>query len=127
MNVVESSAWLEYFASGPNATYFAQAIERPEELVVPSVTLYEVFKKVLQEADEDRALQAVVAMRQGTVVDLDGQIALMAARRSVETGLPMADSIILATAEAHGATVWTQDEDFQGLPNVEYRPKGRPS
>jgi len=123
MNVVDSSAWLEYFSAGPNADFFAGAITQTDELVVPSVTLYEVFKKVLQELDEDRALQTVAAMQQGTVVDLDGRVALLAARLSVEKALPMADSVILATAGVHGATLWTQDADFQGLPNVEYRPK----
>ena len=125
MNVVDSSAWLEYFANGANAKHFAGAIERTGELIVPSVTLYEVFKKVLKDADEERALQAVAAMQQGTVVDLDGQIALLAARIGVERKLPMADSIILATALVHGAVVWTQDADFEGLPNVQYRPKER--
>ena len=125
MNVVDSSAWLEYFANGPNAKDFAGAIERTDELMVPSVTLYEVFKKVLRNADEERALQVVAAMQQGTVVDLDGRLALLAARIGVERRLPMADSIILATAVVHGAIVWTQDADFQGLPNVQYRPKKR--
>jgi toxin FitB len=125
MNVVDSSAWLEYFANGPNAEDFARAIERTRDLIVPSLTLYEVFKKVLKDTDEERALRAVAAMQQGTVVDLDGPTALLAARIGVERGLPMADSIILATALVHRATVWTQDVDFQGLPNVEYRPKRR--
>lgn len=121
MNVVDSSVWLEYFANGPNASFFAAAIENTEELLVPSLTLYEVFKKVLQQRDEGRALHAVALMQQGTVVDLDSRIALDAARLSVACKLPMADSAILATAHAYGATLWTLDADFKGLPGVQYR------
>jgi predicted nucleic acid-binding protein len=121
MNVVDSSAWLEYFANGPNASFFTPPIEDLEELIVPSITIYEVFKRVLQQRDEGQALQAVAAMEQSTVVELDAGIAVNAARISVELKIPMADSIVLATARVHGATVWTQDEDFRDLPNVQYR------
>lgn len=121
MNVVDSSAWLEYFANGPNAGFFAPAIEKTSELVVPSLTLYEVFKRVLQQRDEGAALQAVAVMQQGAVVDLDAPLALAAARLSAEQNLPMADSVILATARAQAATLWTQDADFKGMPGVEYR------
>jgi predicted nucleic acid-binding protein len=121
MNVVDSSAWLEYFANGPNASFFAPAIERPEELLVPSLVLYEVFKRILQQRDEGQALQAVAVMQQGAVIDLDAPLALVAARISLERKLPMADSVILATARAYGATVWTQDADFKGLAGVQFR------
>lgn len=121
MNVVDSSAWLEYFANGPNAPFFAQPIERTEELLVPSIVMYEVFKRILQQRDEDHALQAVAAMQQATVVDLDTRIALLAARLSLEHTIPMADSMILATARAFDAAIWTQDADFKGLPGVHYR------
>ncbi len=121
MNVVDSSAWLEYFANGPNASYFAPAIEKTRDLIVPSLTLYEVFKRILQQRDEGAALQAVAAMQQGRVVDLDAILAITAARISAERKLPMADSIILATASAPGAELWTQDADFKGLPGVHYR------
>ena len=121
MNVVDSSAWLEYFANGPNASFFATAIEQMDKLLVPSLTLYEVFKRVLQQRDEGHALQAVAAMQQGIVIDLDGRIALDAARISFNSKLPMADSIILATARAYSATVWTQDPDFKDMPGVQYR------
>ena len=123
MNVVDSSAWLEYFANGPNAAFFAKPIEKVEDLIVPSVSLYEVFKRVMTQRGEDQALQAVAMMQQGTVVDLDATIALSAARISVENQLPMADSVILATARAHGATLWTQDADFDGMPGIKYREK----
>jgi predicted nucleic acid-binding protein len=121
MNVVDSSAWLEYFANGPNASFFAPAIEKTANLVVPSLTLYEVFKRILQQRDEGAALQAVAAMQQGRVVDLDASLALIGARLSTDHSLPMADSIILATAQAYGAVLWTQDSDFKGMPGVEYR------
>jgi toxin FitB len=120
MNVIDSSAWLEYFANGPNASFFARAIEQTDDLVVPSLTLYEVFKKVLQQADEGNALQAVAVMQQGTVVDLDARLVLDAARISIRQKLPMADSIILAAAQACEATLWTQDEDFKNIPGVQF-------
>jgi toxin FitB len=123
MKVVDSSAWLEYFANGPNASFFAPAIEQTDDLLVPSLTLYEVFKRILQQTDEGHALQAVAVMQQGTVVELDARIALDAARISLKNKLPMADSIILATAWAYEATVWTQDEDFKDIPGVQFRKK----
>jgi toxin FitB len=121
MNVVDSSAWLEYFAAGPNAPFFSFAIEKTEKLIVPSFSLYEVFRRVLQQRNENDALQAVTAMQQGRVVDLDATIALRAARISIDHKLPMADSVILATTRAFGATLWTQDADFDGMPGVRYR------
>jgi len=123
MKVVDSSAWLEYFANGPNASFFAPTIERIDDLLVPSLTLYEVFKRILQQTDEGHALQAVAVMQQGTVVDLDARIALDGARISIKNKLPMADSIILATAWAYEATLWTQDEDFKDIPGVQFRKK----
>ncbi len=121
MNVIDSSAWLEYFANGPNARFFAPAIEDNAHAIVPALTLYEVFKRVLQQRDESEALQAVATMQQGTVVDLNASIAISAAKISLELGIPMADSAILATARAYDATLWTQDEDFKGLGGVKYR------
>jgi predicted nucleic acid-binding protein len=124
MNVVDSSGWLEYFADAPNADFFAPAIEDTSELIVPSISVYEVFKKVLQERGEGDALQSVAIMTQAEVVGLDTTLALSAARLSVELKLPMADSIILATARMVGATLWTQDADFEGLEGVQYIMKG---
>ena len=124
MNVVDSSAWLEYFADGPNAGEFAGAIAATDELIVPSITLFEVFKRIRVQRDPAAALYAVAQMRRGRVVDLDGDLAVAAAALSADSGLPMADSIILATARAHDAALWTQDADFAGLDGVEYR---RPS
>ena len=121
MNVVDSSAWLEYFANGSNATFFASAVEKTEELMVPTISLYEVFKRVLQQRNEDDALQAIALMQQGQIVDLDPSLAISAARLSLDQKLPMADSIMLATARAFDAVLWTQDVDFKGLPRVRYR------
>jgi predicted nucleic acid-binding protein len=120
MNVVDSSGWLEYFADGPNADFFAGAVENTTELFVPTISIYEVFKRVLQQRDEGDALQAVAVMQQGRVVDLETAIAMRAAKVSVELKLPMADSVMLATARMYNATLWTQDADFKNMEGVEY-------
>ena len=120
MNVVDSSAWLEYFADGPNAGVFAKPIEATRSLVVPTLSLYEVFKRVSQQLDEDEALRAIAVMEQGTVVDLDRATALEAARLAIVHRLAMADSVMLATAQRHRATLWTQDADFDGLQGARY-------
>jgi predicted nucleic acid-binding protein len=120
MNVVDSPAWLEYFADGPNADFFAPAIENVSELIIPSISIYEVFKRVLQQRAESDALQAVAVMQQGQVVDLDTATALYAAKLSMELRLPMADSVMFATARMHNATLWTQDADFKDLEGVQY-------
>lgn len=121
MNVVDSSAWLEYFADGPNAGEFAEAVADIEELVVPSVALFEVFKRIRVQRDLGSALHAVAQVRRGRVVDLDADLAVAAAELSADTGLPTASSIVLATARSEEATLWTQDADFEGLEGVEYR------
>ncbi len=117
-NVVDSSGWLEYFIGSSRAQLFASAIEDTENLVVPIITIYEVFKKVLRERGENEALQVASSMQSGSVVDLDIGITLDAARLQ----LPLADSIIYATALRHGATLWTQDDHFEGLSSVRYFP-----
>jgi predicted nucleic acid-binding protein len=123
LNVVDSSAWLEYFGGGDNAAKFAAVIEAPEELVVPALTVYEVFKRMCQTKDETSALSAVATMMQSRVLNLTAGLAIDAARLSLETGLATADSIVLAAARVEGATLWTQDVHFAGLPQVEYRAK----
>jgi predicted nucleic acid-binding protein len=120
MNVVDSSGWLEYFAGGRNAGFFSRAIEDTASLIVPALSLFEVFERVLQQRGEPAALQAVALMHQGRVVDLDASLALEAARLSVAERLPLADSVMLATARAFGATLWTQDADFQGRDGVRF-------
>lgn len=119
-NVVDSSGWLEYLADGPNADFFAGPLAEPDALIVPTISVFEVFKRVLQQRDETTALQVAALMQQGKVVDLDLGLALLAGRLSVDLKLPMADAIILATARRFGAVLWTQDADFDGIPGIRY-------
>jgi len=123
MNLVDSSAWLEYFADGPNTKHFAPVLKIPDQLVVPSVTLYEVCKVVLRESDENNALQACAAMQKGLVIPLDAKLAIVASKLSLLHRLPMADAVILATAREHGAILWTQDAHFKEIAGVKYFPK----
>ncbi len=119
MNVVDTSGWIEFLFEGRNADVFAPRIEDVDNLLVPVICLYEVFKKVNAVADEPKALQAIGQMKQGRVVEVTEAIALRAALISLKHHLPMADSLILSTAWAEQATLWTQDEHFAGLPGVE--------
>jgi predicted nucleic acid-binding protein len=123
VNLVDSSAWLEYFAAGPQAGQFAAVIEDVTRLVVPTIVLLEVTRRVMQQRGEDEALQVAAVLHQGQVVALDSGIALSAAQLGVAHKLPLADSIIYATAKQLGATVWTMDADFEGLAGVRYVPK----
>ena len=123
MNLVDSSGWLEFFADGRNAEFFAAAIEDTENLIVSTINIYEVFKRILQQRGEDAALQAVALMHQAGVVDVTSPIAMDAVKLSADLKLPMADSLILATARACGAILWTEDADFDGLPNVRFTKK----
>lgn len=123
MNLVDSCGWLEYFAEGSNADFFAKPIENISHLIVPSICILEVFKRILQQKGEEAALQAVALMHQGKIVDLTSTIALKAGKISFDLQLPLADSVIVATAIAHDAIVWTQDSDFKGFPNVRYKAK----
>jgi predicted nucleic acid-binding protein len=120
MNVVDSSGWLEYFANGKNADFFAPAIEDEKNLLVPVISIYEVFKRVLLEYGIDMAELRIADLYKGQPLDLTPSLALSAAQLSVAHSLPMADSLILATARAYNATLWTQDEHFKDLPGVRY-------
>lgn len=123
MNLVDSSGWLEYFADGPNASFFAPAIESVDDLIVATINIYEVFKRVRQQRGRTIAYRAVAQMRLGQIVDLNRKLAISAARLGLEHKLALADSVILATARAHRATLWTQDDDFAGLKRVRYKAK----
>jgi predicted nucleic acid-binding protein len=123
VNLVDSSGWLEYFGGGPRAGQFARVIEDVESLVVPTIVLVDVCRRVMQQCGEDEALQTAAVLHQGLVVDLDSGLALSAAQLGVAHKLPLADSIILATAKQFGATIWTMDGDFEGMPHVRYFPK----
>ena len=126
MNVVDSSGWLEYLTDGPNADFFAPPIEDEANLAIPAVCFYEVFRRLLQVAGEERALDAAGLMSRGVILDLGRQEAIDAARLSIEYRLSMADSLILATARAHDATLWTQDAHFKGIEGVQYIEKRGP-
>ena len=120
MNLVDSCGWLEYFADGPNATFFASAIEDTDTLLVPTLCILEVFKRVLQQRGEDAALQAVALMQQGQVIDLDSGTAVNAAKIGHEIKLPLADAVIVATARIHHAVIWTQDSDLKDVEGVKF-------
>ncbi|MFA5865218.1 MAG: type II toxin-antitoxin system VapC family toxin [Phycisphaerae bacterium] len=119
-NLVDSCGWLEYFADGTNSDFFAPAIEDTDNLIVPTICILEVFKRVLQQRTEVDALQAVALMQQGQIIDLDTSIALSAAKISYKIKLPLADSVILATAHTREAWIWTQDADLKGIGMVKY-------
>jgi toxin FitB len=120
MNVVDSSGWLEYFADGPNAEFFTKPIQDVDRLIVPTLSIFEVFKRIVQQRGESDALQAVAVMQQGTIADLTLTLALESVRVSIAKNLPLADSVMLATARSHSAKFWTQDADFQKIEGVEY-------
>lgn len=123
MNVVDTSAWLEYFSGGKNAAAFSVPIKQTEDLVVPTICIYEISKVILRESDENHLIQALAALHQGQIVELTSTLASAAAKISLAYSLPMADSIIYATAKLHSATTWTQDKDFELLSDVKYLPK----
>jgi len=123
MNVVDSSGWLEYLANGNNGYIYAPIIQDTKKLIIPTICIYEVFKRILTQRSEEVALQAIGIMSLGTIADLTREIALESAQLSIEFKLAMADSMILATARANQATLWTQDADFKDIAGVEYFPK----
>jgi len=120
MNIVDSSGWLEYFAEGSNADFFAPAIEDTKNLLVPVICIYEVFKKLLVQSGVNEAQVHVSDMKQGKIIEIDESLALSAAKLSADLKLPMADSLILATTRANNAVLWTQDEHFKDLDGVKY-------
>jgi predicted nucleic acid-binding protein len=122
MNLVDSSGWLEYLADGPSADAFSKPLRDTANLLVPAVCIYEVFKVALRERGDEAALQAMALMRQGLVVDLNAELAILAAKLSLEFKIPMADSIVLATARSYDAVIWTKDADFKDITGVKYLP-----
>ena len=123
MNVVDSSGWLEYFADTSFADFFVSAIEDADNLVVPSITIFEVYKRLYTHKGRDIALEAIAYMQTGKVVDVDTGLAVEAAEFSVNEKVPMADSIIYILARFHTAVLWTQDYDLKGFEGVEYQRK----
>jgi len=120
VNVVDSSCWLEFFSGSEIGDEIAPVIGDAERLVVPSITIYEVFKKLLIELDEDRALFAIAHMKQGVVIDLDADLAIVSARTGKELKLSLVESIIYAISRKYDAILWTQDKHFQSLEAVRY-------
>jgi len=120
MNLVDSRGWLEYFADGPNADFFTSPIEETKNLIVPSICVFEVFKRIYVQRGEDAALQAAALMHQGEIVDIDDTVALAAAKYSIDYLLPLADSMILAVAKLRKAVLWTQDADFKDITGIKY-------
>lgn len=120
MNLVDSSGWLEYFTDGKNAKFFAPVIENSSELIVSVINLYEVYKKVSSEKDDESAIQVIALMQQPKVVEITSSISILAAKLSIKLKIPMADSLIYATAKAYNAIVWTQDSDFENLEGIKY-------
>jgi predicted nucleic acid-binding protein len=127
LNIVDSSGWLEYFVDGPNAKFFAAPIESTTELIVPAITVYEVYKRTTQLRGRDSAVRVAAAMQRGMVADLIADLAIASAEVSIGEGLPLADSIILATARAYGASLWTHDADFAKIGGVKYVARRVPS
>ncbi len=125
MNIVDSSGWLEYLSDGPNAAAFEKALMNVDALLVPTLCLHEVFKIVLRERGENSALEVVALMQQAKTVDLTPEIALLAARISLDFKIPMADSIILATGNLYEATIWTQDVHFKNVKGAKYMPAAK--
>jgi predicted nucleic acid-binding protein len=120
MNLVDSSGWLEYFVGGPHADFFVKPIQDTSSLLVPTIVIYEVFRRTLQLRGEDAALEILVQLRRGRVVEFDEELALASASVGVMEKLPLADSIIFATAMHYGATIWTMDQHFAGKADVRF-------
>ena len=120
MILVDSCGWLEYFAEGPRADSYAKYFKKTRELIIPTIVIYEVYKKVKREVGEEQALRVVAAMQAGTIIPLHDSLALAAADLSLKFSLPMADAIVYATARAHDALLVTSDEHFKDLEGVEF-------
>ena len=119
LQVVDSLGWIEVFINGPQADRFLEVLDDEKSLIVPSITVFEVFKWILREHSEAQAIQAIAVMQRGKIVDLDSSIGIAAAQLSHALRLPMADSIILTTARQHQARLCSMDADFKGLADVE--------
>lgn len=123
MNIVDSSGWIEFYTGGAGADFFAEPIIKTDLLLVPSITLYEVYHLILRQRGEGMAEMAVAQMRTGSIIDIDADLAISAAALGHELKLAMADSILLATAQMYNAVLWTQDADFAQIPAIKYRSK----
>jgi toxin FitB len=114
--VLDTSCWLEVFDGSERAALYHKQAANIEQLIVPVITIYEVFKLLKRSVSYDAALRAATYLQRGLVVDIDAGLAMEAA----SNGLPLADSLIYATAQLHSAVLWTQDAHFEGLPGVKF-------
>jgi toxin FitB len=122
-DILDSSAWLECLEDGPNTIHFGPILLKLPDLIVPSIVLTEVRKVTLKQRTVAKADEVTQSMLSGIVIPIDEAIAIAAADLFIKHKLPLADSLIYAVTLAHNATLWTQDDDFEGLPNVRYFPK----
>ncbi len=120
MTIIDTSGWLEYFTSGPNSDFFSTAIKKDPNIIVPTIILYELWKKISREKGEDKAIELVAQLKRYEIVPLDESLSISAAKISNEYKIPMADSVIYATLKKYNATLWTQDSDFKDFENVRY-------
>ena len=123
MNIADSSCWLEYLMGTEIGATVAPVIENPAELIVPTITLYEVYKKLLAEKSEEYALNVISYMQTGKVIELNSGLSLSAAQISRKHKLPMADSIIYATSLHYSAVLFSCDRHFKDIPGIQYFPK----
>lgn len=120
MIVIDSSGWLEYFIAGPNSKFFAEPIKNNPEIIIPTIVIYELWKKISREKGENKAIEVVAQLKRYEIVPLDESLSISAAKLSSQYKMAMADSIIYATAKKYNATLWTQDSDFKDFENVKY-------
>ena len=118
MNVVDSSGWIEFFLAGTNGPKFKPVIDQRADLLVPVIALYEVHKILSRKVPPDMVRTCLDVMRLGRVLELTDARVVAAAEVSARHNLAMADAVMYSLAQEHGATFWTQDIDYQGLPGV---------
>lgn len=123
MTLVDSFGWIEFFTDGPLAGEYAKYLQRPSEVIVPTIVLYEVYKKIKSAKSEEVALIAVATMQNAQIVPLTEELSLSAADVSLSHRLAMADAIVYASALQEDAKVVTSDKDLKDLPHVIYFPK----
>jgi len=126
LHILDSSAWLECLEAGPNLRHFGPILQKLPDLIIPSVVLTEVRKVALSQRSLKEAETVTDSMCSGIIIPADTAISILAADLFLKHKLALADSIIYATTLNQNATLWTQDADFKGLPNVKYFPKKKP-
>jgi len=127
MIIIDTSGWLEYFTGGTNSKFFSTPIKNNSKIIVPTIILYELWKKISRERGEDKAVELVAQLKRYDIIPLDESLSISAAKISNEYKIAMADSIIYATAKKYNATLWTQDADFKDFENVKYIEKSNKS